>query len=59
MGEMFLKKILDKEFEALTVDELKVIVADDTIFSISKKDKKIRSFCIIFSNFLRFIYSAS
>ena len=40
MGEIFLKKILDKEFETLTVDELKVIVAGDTIFSISKKDKK-------------------
>ena len=25
MGEMFLKKILDKEFETLTADELKVI----------------------------------
>ena len=40
MGEMFLKKILDKEFEAVTVDELKVIVAHDNIFPISKKDKK-------------------
>ena len=28
MGEMFLKKILDKDFEALTVDELKVIIFD-------------------------------
>ena len=41
MGEMFLKKILDKDFEALTVDELKVIVIHDTIFPISKKDKKV------------------
>lgn len=40
MGEMFLKKILDKDFEAVTVDELKVIVAHDNIFPISKKDKK-------------------
>ena len=39
MGEMFLKKILDKEFETLTVDELKAIVTHDTIFPISKKDK--------------------
>ena len=40
MGEMFLKKILDKEFESLTVDELKAIIAYDIIFPISKKDKK-------------------
>lgn len=40
MGEMFLKKILDKDFEAVTVDELKVIVAHDNVFPISKKDKK-------------------
>ena len=39
MGEMFLKKILDKEFESLSLDELKVIVVHDTIFPISKKDK--------------------
>ena len=40
MSEMFLKKIIDKDFELITVDELKVIVAHDNIFSISKKDKK-------------------
>ena len=40
MGEMFLKKILDKEFETLTADELKVIAAHDTVFPISKKNKK-------------------
>ena len=39
MSEMFLKKILDKEFESLTVDELKVIVTHDAIFPMSKKDK--------------------
>lgn len=39
MGEMFLKKILDKEFETLAVDELKAIVTHDTIFQISKKNK--------------------
>ena len=39
MGEMFLKKILDKEFETLAVDELKAIVTHDIIFPISKKDK--------------------
>ena len=40
MGEMFLKKIIDKEFESLTVDELKVIVTYDSVFTISKTDKK-------------------
>ena len=40
MGEMFLKKILDKEFETLTVDELKAIITHDSVFPISKKDKK-------------------
>ena len=39
MSEMFLKKILDKDFDTLTVEELKVIVAHDIIFPISKKDK--------------------
>ena len=40
MGEMFLKKIVDKEFESLTVDELKVIVTYDSVFTISKTDNK-------------------
>ena len=40
MGEMFLKKIIDKEFESLTVEELKVIVTYDSVFPISKTDKK-------------------
>jgi hypothetical protein len=40
MGEMFLKKILDKDFETITVDELKVIITHDSVFAISKKDKK-------------------
>ena len=40
MGEMFLKKILDKDFEAISVDELKVIITHDSVFTISKKDKK-------------------
>ena len=40
MGEMFLKKILDKDFEALTVDELKVIITHDNVFPMYKKDKK-------------------
>ena len=41
MGETFLRKIMDKDFEALTVDEVKVILTQDNIFSISKKDKKV------------------
>jgi hypothetical protein len=40
MGEMFLKKILDKDFETITIDELKVIITHDSVFAISKKDKK-------------------
>lgn len=40
MGETFLKKIIDKEFETLTTDELNVIIKQDSIFSINKKDKK-------------------
>ena len=40
MGEMFLKKIIDKDLEAITVDELKVIITHDSVFPISKKDKK-------------------
>ena len=40
MGEMFLKKILDKDFEAITVDELKVIITHDSVFPVNKKDKK-------------------
>ena len=40
MGEMFLKKIIDKEFESLTVEELKVIVTYDSVFPMSKTDKK-------------------
>ena len=29
MGEMFLKKILDKDFGELTIDEVKVIINQD------------------------------
>ena len=41
MGETFLRKIIDKDFGALIVDEVKVIITQDNVFSISKKDKKI------------------
>lgn len=40
MGETFLRKIIDKDFGALTLDEVKVIIVQDNVFSISKKDKK-------------------
>lgn len=40
MCEMFLKKIINKNFETLTTDDLKVIINHDNIFSISKKDKR-------------------
>lgn len=41
MGETFLKKLLNKDFEALSVDELKIIINQDDVFNISKKDKKV------------------
>lgn len=41
MGETFLKKVLNKDFEALSVDELKIIINQDYVFNISKKDKKV------------------
>jgi len=41
MGAMFLKKILDKDFERLTTEELQAIIINEDIFSISKKDKKV------------------
>ena len=41
MSEMFIKKILDKDFGTLTLDELQVIINSDSVFSLSKKDKKI------------------
>ena len=39
MGEILLKKIIDKDFGELTIDEVKVIINQDSIFSINKKDK--------------------
>ena len=41
MSEIFIKKILDKDFGALTLDELQVIINSDSVFSLSKKDKKV------------------
>ena len=41
MGEILLKKIIDKDFGELTIDEVKVIINQDSIFSINKKDKKV------------------
>ena len=41
MSEIFIKKILDKDFGSLTIEELKVIINCDSVFSLSKKDKKV------------------
>mgnify|MGYP003307190574 CR=1 FL=1 len=41
MGETFLRKIIDKDLGELTIDEVKVIINQDNIFSINKKDKKV------------------
>jgi hypothetical protein len=41
MGEILLKKIIDKDFGELTIDEVKVIINQASIFSINKKDKKV------------------
>lgn len=41
MGEILLKKIIDKDFGELTIDEVKAIINQDSIFSINKKDKKV------------------
>ena len=41
MGETFLRKIINKDFGVLTVDEVKVIITQDNVFSINKKDKKV------------------
>ena len=41
MSEMFLKKILGKDFGELNIEELKVITSYDSVFSMSKKDIKV------------------
>lgn len=40
MGAAFLKKILDKDFEKLTTEELQVIITHEEVFPIRKKYKK-------------------
>ncbi len=40
MIKEFLRKILNKEFESLSTEELELIMNNDNIFSLSKKDKK-------------------
>lgn len=39
MGEMFLKKILDKDFGAITTEELKAITANEDILQIPSVHK--------------------
>lgn len=41
MSELFLKKLLKRAFEDLTIDELKLIINNDSVFSLSKKDTKV------------------
>ena len=41
MNEMFLKKVLGKDFGELNIEELKVITSYDSVFSMSKKDIKV------------------
>ena len=36
-----LKKIVEKDWESLTIDELRVVIECDRIFSLSKKDKNV------------------
>ena len=38
MINMFLKKILDKDFDALTLEELKTIIHNNDVFALKKKD---------------------
>ena len=40
MNEVFLNKLLRKEFDRLTVDELRLIIRHDNVFSLSKKDTR-------------------
>ena len=40
MSEMFLVKLLERDFEALTIDEISALISDDEIFALNKKDKK-------------------
>lgn len=40
MSEMFLIKLLERDFEALTIDEISALISDDEIFALNKKDKK-------------------
>lgn len=40
-GEVLLKKIVEKDWESLTIDELRVVIECDRIFSLSKKDKNV------------------
>lgn len=39
MNKTFLKKLINQEFEDLSREELEVIINNDHIFALSKKDK--------------------
>jgi hypothetical protein len=38
MINMFLKKLLDRDFDALTLEELKIIIHNNDVFALKKKD---------------------
>ena len=41
MDREFLNKLLNRDFENLSIEEISAIIYSDDVFSISKKDKKI------------------
>ena len=40
MSKVFLKKIIDRDFSDLTIDELKAIIASNLVFGLNKKNTK-------------------
>ena len=38
MINMFLKKLLDRDFDILTLEELKIIIHNNEVFPLKKKD---------------------
>ena len=41
MSNQFLEKLLNKDFEKLTIDEIKAIISNDVIFSLNKSNTKV------------------
>lgn len=40
MSKMFLEKLLERDFEDLTIDEISALISNDDVFTLNKKDKK-------------------